>query len=180
MVVTSGYSVELRAKIIDRWLELETKPALTEETPEMLAFRAIIALQGKLEVSEERGKLQAAMLEAAQPKAKALDTLAGMRGFHSLTQAAKSCSWPRDAFIEECNRIKWIYRDKAKEIWMGYSEKERAGYLDYKPFQYTNSDGKLIKKPQVVFTDKGLAKICEIFAYKEKPAPFTKTPAKAA
>ncbi|MFT8354603.1 MAG: phage antirepressor KilAC domain-containing protein [Gluconobacter japonicus] len=154
--------------------------AAKEETPEELALRAVTALQAALERQREENRIeierQKALIDETAPKARALETLAGMRGFHTLTQTAKACSWPRDAFIEECSRIHWIYRDRAKEIWMGYSDKEKLGYLDYKPFQYTNSDGRLIKKPQVVFTDKGLAKICAIFSAKEPPRPFAKKP----
>ncbi|MGC5748406.1 phage antirepressor KilAC domain-containing protein [Gluconobacter sp. NFX36] len=152
--------------------------AAKEETPEELALRAVTVLQAALERQREESRLeierQKALIDEVAPKARALETLAGMRGFHTLTQTAKACSWPRDAFIEECNRTNWIYRDRAKEIWMGYSDKEKLGYLNYKPFQYTNSEGRLIKKPQVVFTDKGLAKICAIFSAKEPPRPFAK------
>ncbi|WP_336764160.1 phage antirepressor KilAC domain-containing protein [Asaia sp. VD9] len=111
------------------------------------------------------------------PKAEALNTLASLKGFHTLTQSAKSCGWPRDEFIQECNARHWIYRDKAKKIWMGYADKEKAGLLDYKPFEYTSSDGHVKAKPQVVFTARGLAKIkllIGVYPGKSAPVPFSR------
>lgn len=117
-------------------------------------------------------------LAEAAPKVAALEQLASLDGFHTLTQAAKSCGWPRDHFIQECSSRHWIYRDKAKKIWMGYSDKEKAGLLDYKPFEYAGSDGHVKAKPQVVFTSKGLSRIKILIGVyrKEPPRPFAKKP----
>jgi len=168
------------AKRFKKWITSEVIPAIRktggylmavpEETPEALAVRALTVLQATID-------RQKAQLSIAQPMADALEDLASLKGFHTLTQSAKSCGWPRDEFIQECNARHWIYRDKAKRIWMGYADKEKAGLLDYKPFEYTSSDGHVKAKPQVVFTARGLAKIkllIGVYPGKSAPVPFSR------
>jgi len=65
MVVTSGYSVELRAKIIDRWQELESKQA--HKLPQTFSQALMLASQQaeKIEALELQAKMDAPKIEFA-------------------------------------------------------------------------------------------------------------------
>lgn len=173
ITLITGYDARQRKKVVDRWLELEAKPAITEETPEMLAFRAITALQGKLEVMEERAKLQAAMLEATQPKAEALDKLARLDGVHNLRSAAQQCGWPEQKFIQKLQEIGWIYTHTVTGRKLAYGERVKAGLMEVKNVQVKRTVGmQAVGQPMI--TQAGLTKLRTIIG------PFTKTPARAA
>lgn len=147
--------------------------AIANETPEMLAFRAITALQGKLEVMEEQAKLQKAMLEVAQPKADALDKLATLDGLHNLRSAAQQCGWPEQKFIQKLQEIGWIYTHTVTGRKLAYGEKIKAGLMDVKNVQVKRSAGmQAVGQPMI--TQAGLAKLRTIIG------PFAPTPAKAA
>ncbi|WP_278368664.1 phage regulatory protein/antirepressor Ant [Acetobacter orientalis] len=170
VTLITGYDARQRKKVVDRWLELEAKPTIAPETPEMLAFRAITALQGKLEVVAEQAKLQAAMLEVTQPKADAFDKLAGLNGVHNLRSAAQQCGWPEQKFILKLQEIGWLYTHTVTGRKLAYSEKVKAGLMDVKNVQVKRTAGmQAVGQPMI--TQVGLAKLRTIIG------PFTKTPA---
>lgn len=81
LIVVSGYSVELRARIIDRWMELEAaKPA--ELTREQILVMA-------LESERERVRL-AAELAAAQPMIQFHDEIAQGGGEFTIRETVKA------------------------------------------------------------------------------------------
>jgi phage regulator Rha-like protein len=82
MIVMSGYSVELRAKVIDRWMELERAavPALPKTFAEALRLAA-----DQAEKIEEQEKA----LAIAAPKVDSFDALQRSEKTMSITQAAK-------------------------------------------------------------------------------------------
>ncbi|MFT8445491.1 MAG: phage antirepressor KilAC domain-containing protein [Acetobacter orientalis] len=169
-------ATDITIEIIERFDAYErgeVKPAIVEETPEMLAFRAITALQGKLEVVAEQAKLQAAMLEVTQPKADALDKLAGLNGVHNLRSAAQQCGWPEQKFILKLQEIGWLYTHTVTGRKLAYSEKVKAGLMGVKNVQVKRTAGmQAVGQPMI--TQAGLAKLRTIIG------PFTKTPAQAA
>ncbi|WP_257640678.1 phage regulatory protein/antirepressor Ant [Acetobacter orientalis] len=169
-------ATDITIEIIERFDAYErgeVKPAIVEETPEMLAFRAITALQGKLELVAEQAKLQAAMLEVTQPKADALDKLAGLNGVHNLRSAAQQCGWPEQKFILKLQEIGWLYTHTVTGRKLAYSEKVKAGLMDVKNVQVKRTAGmQAVGQPMI--TQEGLAKLRTIIG------PFAKTPAQAA
>lgn len=96
------------------------------------------------------------------PKAKAYDRIAGMDGMLNLTEAAKELGWPRKRFISILHEMKWIYRKSDKSSWLGYADKERAGFLSYKHFDQRDADGHIHPRAQVVVTTKGITKLARI------------------
>lgn len=85
MVVVSGYSVELRARIIDRWQELEAKA----NTP---AFNIPTTLSGALRLAAEQAEQierQAAQIEAQKPAVEFVDRYTHADGNKGFREVAK-------------------------------------------------------------------------------------------
>ena len=86
MVIVSGYSVEIRAKIIDRWQELEAqqKPAIPQ------TYAAALLEAGRLALENEK---QAEQLKLAAPKVEFVDKFVtastGSMGFREVAKLLK-------------------------------------------------------------------------------------------
>lgn len=179
-------ATDITIEIIERFDAYErgeAKPAIAPETPEMLAFRAITALQGKLEVMEEQAKLQAAMLEVAQPKAEALDRISIASGEYGLTETAKIIQIKPGKFFDwlDANRCRYT-KGKVK---LAYQDKIDAGYFRNRATFYTDTNGEQQAGNTIRVTPKGLAWLARVVpGAKLDPAfegaasvPFTQAPA---
>lgn len=154
LILVSGYSVELRAKIIDRWQELEERQ---RDPMAILADPATVRTM--LLVYSER-------LMLAEPKAQAYDRLATSDGSLCVTDAAKTIqARPRDLF-SYLRRQKWIYTRAGTSSEIAYQDKIQAGYLEHKVTTVSRSDGSEKSVTQVRVTPKGLARLA-----KEWPQP---------
>ncbi|GBQ10331.1 phage regulatory protein/antirepressor Ant [Acetobacter cerevisiae] len=193
ITLITGYDARQRKRVVDRWLELEAKPAIAPETPEMLAFRAITALQGKLEVIEEQAKLQAAMLEAAQPKAAALDAISEAEGDIGVRDAGRELGVGVSKVVAFLLDHKWACREgekkkKLRPAHYGLSQK----YCRLVPKAYPDRHtGETCIGHDFKITTRGLARLAILLCgtnseparrlngMKEKgaPVPFAKTPA---
>ncbi|MCW2265323.1 prophage antirepressor-like protein [Gluconobacter cerinus] len=159
------------AKRFKKWVTGEVIPSIRRtgayvassagDTSETLMARAVLAAQEALQRKD-------AELVALAPKALAYDRIAGMDGLLTLTEAAKECGWPPRRFMARLHEMRWIYRAGNKSRWIGYADKERAGYLSYKHFEQTHPEGHLVSRPQVVLTLKGLARIAQILPAQEE------------
>lgn len=162
MVVVSGYSAELRAKIIDRWQQLETQRLVPQTMPEALRLAADLA--------EQAARAEAA-LALALPKADALDRLATENaGAVCLRIAAKLLQMPEKKFLQFAHAKGFIFKGHHSNTWQGYSEKVKAGYLQLKLMTVHRGDGTERRVEQVLVTRPGLAKMAELLGKEQVTA----------
>lgn len=164
LILVSGYSVVMRARIIDRWQELEAAPAQALN-PATLSRMQLIELA--MQAEQERLALEH-KVEALAPKAEALDRFATFaEGSMCITNAAKALQQQPKAFFRWLQEHEWIYRRAGGSGWIGYQSRIQVGYLEHKVTTVERGDGSEKVVEQVLVTAKGLAKLSEHLTMKE-------------
>lgn len=159
LILVSGYSVQMRAKIIDRWQELEAKvgaggTAIPQTLPEALRLAADLA--------EQKAKAEA-QLAIAAPKAEALDRIATPTdGAVCLRVAAKLLQMPEKQFLQFANAKGFIFRNHHSRVWQGYSDKAKAGLVELKLTTVERDDGSSKTVEQALITHAGIAKLAQM------------------
>lgn len=157
LVVVSGYNADVRAKIIDRWLELEAQSAQTPKVPQ--TYAAALLEAGRLALENER---LTAEREALLPRAEALDRLSAADGSLSVTEAAKAIKVKPKTLFAWLSRNGWIYRRAGSARWLGYQAHTSNGDLEHKTTTVIRGDGSEKITEQVRVTAKGLTKLAKV------------------
>ena len=167
LILVSGYNIPVRAKIIDRWQELEAaqRPDPMVALSDPATMRAlllgytekVIALEGR--VSE------------LQPKAVALDRIANTDGSLCLMDTAKTLQVRPKDLIGYMKAHLWIFMRVGTSHWVGRAEKLNAGWLEHKVTTIHRTDGTERITTQVRVTPKGLAKLAEAFPVQGEIVP---------
>ncbi|MBB2167261.1 phage antitermination protein [Gluconacetobacter aggeris] len=162
LVLTSRKAAAKRFK---KWLTSEVIPSIRRtgayvvaapgESQTDLVARALSA-------AEEAIRRQGVAIDTLAPKAAAYDRLARSTDQVSLTEAAKTLGWPSRRFISALHAQRWIYRRQPNGVWLGHADKERAGYLAHRTTDIPDRDGRLVARPQVLLTAKGLARLATL------------------
>lgn len=158
LILVSGYSIELRSKIIDRWQELETQAA---DPMRALADPAILRTV-LLGYTEKVLALESQIADAA-PKAEALDRIAEADGLMNPTNAAKALQVQPKRVFDFMRTNGWTYRRAGGRSDVAYQDKIAAGYLTHKVHVARREDGSEKMCEQVMVTPKGLAKLAQVF-----------------
>jgi len=171
-LLAMGYSVEIRARVYDRWQELEAKAA--NPYADLLPKNYLEALKQLTCTLEENEALKIAKdeiekdLKIAAPKAEALDRIACTDGTFNLTNAAKDLGLGPQKLIEWLATNQWIYKRPGTKNWVAYQEKITRGLLVHKTATGTRPDGTEWISDQVRVTGKGLAKLALEMSSKTK------------
>lgn len=152
MVVVSGYSVELRARIIDRWQKLEAQAAKPVELSTMDILQ--IAME-----SEKARLLAVEQLAIAAPKAAFVDQYVEASGSMSFRQVAKLLSANERQFRQ-------LLLDKGVMYYLGgvltpYSQHQEAGRFEVKTGT-SDTNGHAFSQSR--FTAKGVQWVAGLWA----------------
>lgn len=158
MVVVSGYSVELRAKIIDRWQELEARVVAQLQIPTNFAE----ALRLAADKAEENQRLQDVLAQQA-PKVAAINRLAGAGGAICITDAAKQLQLAPAKLFAWMEQNRWIYRRAGSTRWVAFQPRITAGLLKHKvtSLKPDRETGEERAAYSVLVTTKGLTYLAE-------------------
>jgi phage antirepressor YoqD-like protein len=155
LILVSGYSTVVRAKIIDRWQELEAQALPT--VPHTLSAALRLAAD-----QADQIELQQSQLAITTPKAEALDRLTLADGSMCITNAAKNLGMQPKALFAWLQTNNWIYRRPGSGSWTAYQTRLKSMFLDHKVTTIERGDGSEKITEQVLVTAKGLAKLAEV------------------
>ena len=127
MVIASGYSVELRAKVIDRWQELEGQAAHRETFVVPRTYAQALLEAGRLAVMVEQ---QQAQIEQARPAVEFVDRFVEAKSSKCLSDVAKLLGWKPQAFIAKLNADTVIFKRGGN--WLPFQAHIDAGRFSVK------------------------------------------------
>lgn len=152
LVLVSGYDIELRAKIIDRWQILEDRRSPQAMLNDKSVLRALL-----LENVEKVIALENRVASDA-PKVAFADQVSAAPDAISLNQAAKTLGTGRTRLAAFMRQKGWLTRTNEP-----YQDKINSGLLDVKIGSWDHPEKGLQRSVTALVTGKGLAKLHQMF-----------------
>lgn len=153
----TGYSAEMRMKVIRRWRELEEKAADAGRVP----TNFLEALRLAADQVEQNQHLKLVIL-AQTPKVEALNRLANTRGSLCITDAAKHLGISPLQLFAWMSTNRWIYRRTSHAPWSAFQPRLSRGQLEHKLVKINKSEAEELKVvEQVMVTRLGLVALAE-------------------
>lgn len=156
LILVSGYSIPMRAKIVDRWQELERReqaPAIDLNDP--------AALRGLLLTHTEKVIELQGQIAAQAPKLEAYARIAEADGSLCIRDAAKALQVRPIDLTKHLIAKAWIYKRVGSKEWSAYQPKLAQLLLRHKTAAIPHEDGHDRIRTQVRVTPKGLARLAE-------------------
>jgi anti-repressor protein len=146
MILISGYSIELRAKVIDRWMELERAQ---NKIPQTYAEALRLAAD-----QQEKIEQQQKLLAEAAPKVEFYDAVTGSKDAVDIGLVAKLINYPGYGR----NKLFEFLRDKSilMENNQPYQKYVDAGYFKVIETKYPKPDGSIHVNFKTVVFQKGV------------------------
>lgn len=161
LILVSGYNIELRAKIIDRWAELESQAQYQPIDP-MKALSDPNALRGLLLGYSEKVIELEHQVEEMQPTVEAFERIAKSNGGMCISDAAKTLQFDIiQKLFKWMHANGWIYKRAGNKSWIAHQDKVKSGYLEVKTAEVPYPDGSTKIREQVLVTPKGLTKLAK-------------------
>jgi len=158
LILVSGYKLELRARIIDRWQELEAAvPAFVLPKDFASALRALA------DESEKSAALEA-KVQADAPKVAFAEQVEVAPDAISISQAAKLLGTGRNRLLQRLREMGWVTR-----VGEPYQDKITAGLLDVKIGSWEHPQKGLQRSVTPLVTGKGLARLHRIISPSAMP-----------
>ena len=153
----TGYSAELRMKVIRRWRELEGQ---TQQ--QAIPMTYVEALRLAADKAEENERLLGVIKHQA-PKVAAIRRLAAAEGAICITDAAKQLQLTPSKLFSWLQANSWIFHRGSSTRWVAYQDRITAGFMVHKvtqlkPDAETGADRAAY---QPLITPKGLAFLAE-------------------
>jgi phage antirepressor YoqD-like protein len=153
----TGYSAQLRMKVIRRWRELEGQ---TQQ--QAIPMTYVEALRLAADKAEENERLLG-VIQFQAPKVAAIRRLAAAEGAICITDAAKQLQITPSKLFSWLQANRWIFHRGSSTRWVAYQPRITAGYMVHKvtqlkPDAETGADRAAY---QPLITPKGLACLAE-------------------
>lgn len=159
LLLVSGYSAPLRAKIIDRWQELEGRVVGHIQVPQTFAE----ALRLAADQVERNHQLQL-VIDKQAPKVAAINRLAAACGAICITDAAKQLQVQPARLFDWLEQNRWIFRRRGSKRWVAYQPRITAGLMKHKVTALKPDSETGVERAAFdpLVTPKGLARLAEL------------------